>query len=178
MGSVSDIACHVSVDAGRMEATYSSWLEFQQQRDMAPCDVSVVDCRQHMQQFELLFGCAWLQDLFLGVDGLSQLQWHPYSTVGGPRPHTLVAHIKSYGAWTSGLMRRLLRDGSVTMRIDGPYGEFEERPEWTRHRTLVLIAGGIGVCSPHMTTNDNQMTKPWILCPVLLYHLCLPPGSS
>lgn len=86
-----------------------------------------------------------VQDLFLGVDGLSTVQWHPYSTVGGPRPHTLVAHIKSYGAWTSGLMRRLLRDGSVTMRIDGPYGEFEERPEWTRHRTLAIFAGGIGV---------------------------------
>lgn len=89
-------------------------------------------------------GCA-LQDLFLGVDGLSTVQWHPYSTVGGPRPHTLVAHIKSYGAWTSGLMHQLLRDGSVTMRIDGPYGEFEERPEWTRHRTLAIFAGGIGV---------------------------------
>lgn len=37
------------------------------------------------------------QDLFLGVDGLSPVQWHPYSTVGGERPHTLVAHIKAYG---------------------------------------------------------------------------------
>ena len=88
-----------------------------------------------------------MQDLFLGVDGLSTVQWHPYSTVGGPRPHTLVAHIKSYGLWTSGLMRRLLRDGCVTMRVDGPYGEFEERPEWTRHRTLAIFAGGIGVRS-------------------------------
>lgn len=38
-----------------------------------------------------------LQDLFLGCGGLSPLQWHPYSTVGGERPHTLVAHIKAYG---------------------------------------------------------------------------------
>ena len=38
-----------------------------------------------------------VQDLFLGVDGLSPVQWHPYSTVGGERPHTLVAHIKAYG---------------------------------------------------------------------------------
>ena len=37
------------------------------------------------------------QDLFLGVDGLSPVQWHPYSTVGGEAPSTLVAHIKAYG---------------------------------------------------------------------------------
>ena len=37
------------------------------------------------------------QDLFLGVDGLSPVQWHPYSTVGGDQGHTLVAHIKAYG---------------------------------------------------------------------------------
>ena len=47
-------------------------------------------------------GCAHtmrgsVQDLFLGVDGLSPVQWHPYSTVGGDGEHTLVAHIKAYG---------------------------------------------------------------------------------
>ncbi len=107
---------------------------------------------------------APMQDLFLGVDGLSTVQWHPYSTVGGARPGTLVAHIKSYGSWTSGLMRRLLRDGSVTMRIDGPYGEFEERPEWTRHRTLAIFAGGIGVRAAadmiHFSLRENfRMVK-------------------
>lgn len=38
------------------------------------------------------------------------------------------------------------------MRIDGPYGEFSEHPEWTHYKTLVIIAGGIGVsptaCAP------------------------------
>ena len=33
------------------------------------------------------------------VDGLSPVQWHPYSTVGGDGEHTLVAHIKAYGKW-------------------------------------------------------------------------------
>ena len=31
------------------------------------------------------------------------------------------------------------------MRVDGPYGEFAEHPEWTHYKTLVIIAGGIGV---------------------------------
>jgi hypothetical protein len=47
--------------------------------------------------------------------------------------------------WTQGLMRGLLREGGCTMRIDGPYGEAVHAPEWTKYRTLVVIAGGIGV---------------------------------
>lgn len=39
----------------------------------------------------------------------------------------------------------VLHKGSVVMRIDGPYGEFAEHPEWTHYKTLVIIAGGIGV---------------------------------
>lgn len=34
------------------------------------------------------------------------------------------------------------------MRVDGPYGEFQEHPEWTHYKTLVIIAGGIGVSQP------------------------------
>ena len=46
--------------------------------------------------------------------------------------------------WTSGLMQRVLHRGSVVMRVDGPYGEFQDHPEWTHYRTLVIVAGGIG----------------------------------
>ena len=49
---------------------------------------------------------AFVQDLFLGVDGLSPVQWHPYSTVGGDGEHTLVAHIK--GLWQVGTCPRTL----------------------------------------------------------------------
>ncbi len=47
--------------------------------------------------------------------------------------------------WTTGLLNRALNRGSVVMRVDGPYGEFAEHPEWTHYKTLVIIAGGIGV---------------------------------
>ncbi|CAL5218771.1 g490 [Coccomyxa viridis] len=95
-----------------------------------------------------------IQDLFLGVDGLSPVQWHPYSTVGGDQGHTLVAHIKAYGKWTTGLLNRVLNRGSVVMRVDGPYGEFAEHPEWTHYKTLVIIAGGIGVTPVFGILND------------------------
>lgn len=38
------------------------------------------------------------------------------------------------------------------MRVDGPYGEFQEHPEWTHYNTLIIIAGGIGV-SPDQKVN-------------------------
>ncbi len=42
----------------------------------------------------------WRQDLFIGVVGLSPIQWHPFTTRAGPEGHTLLAHVKGYGSWT------------------------------------------------------------------------------
>ena len=42
--------------------------------------------------------CA--QDLFVGVEDLSPVQWHPFTSRAGPEPHTLLAHVKGYGPWT------------------------------------------------------------------------------
>jgi hypothetical protein len=61
------------------------------QLSKGPCPTS----KDHTLKIQKV--CFIMQDLFLGVDGLSPVQWHPYSTVGGERPHTLVAHIKAYG---------------------------------------------------------------------------------
>ncbi len=44
--------------------------------------------------------CYWRQDLFIGVVGLSPIQWHPFTTRAGPEGHTLLAHVKGYGSWT------------------------------------------------------------------------------
>ena len=54
------------------------------------------------------------------------------------------------GRWTSGLLQRVLGRGSVVMRVDGPYGEFQDHPEWTHYRTLVIVAGGIGASLPRL----------------------------
>ena len=40
------------------------------------------------------------QDLFVGVEDLSPVQWHPFTSRAGPEPHTLLAHVKGYGPWT------------------------------------------------------------------------------
>ena len=46
------------------------------------------------------------------------------------------------------------------MRIDGPYGESVHEPEWTKYRTLVVIAGGIGVCPYiwHLSKSSGAIT--------------------
>jgi NAD(P)H-flavin reductase len=33
----------------------------------------------------------------------------------------------------------------VLVRVDGPYGEEEDDPEYTKYPTLAMFAGGIGV---------------------------------
>ena len=73
--------------------------------------------------------------------------------------------------WTSGLLNRVLHKGNVVMRIDGPYGEFAEHPEWTHYKTLVIIAGGIGVgnlqahlhkhISPYAAASQKLMSSRW-----------------
>ena len=40
---------------------------------------------------------------------------------------------------------RLQKDGEMTVRVDGPYGESGEMPAWLKHPVLMIFAGGIGV---------------------------------
>ena len=65
------------------------------------------------------------------------------------------------GRWTSGLLHRVLQRGSVVMRVDGPYGEFQDHPEWTHYSTLVIVAGGIGASLlPFRLNLDVMLQNP------------------
>ena len=46
------------------------------------------------------------------------------------------------GQWAS---CRLLKGGDVLVRVDGPYGEEEDTPDYLHNPVLALFAGGIGV---------------------------------
>ena len=37
---------------------------------------------------------------------ISRLQWHPFTTIPGEQPHSMVSIIKQYGKWTGKLMDR------------------------------------------------------------------------
>ena len=42
----------------------------------------------------------------MSSNGISPLQWHPFTTVPGRQPNSMVSIIKQYGKWTGDLMTR------------------------------------------------------------------------
>ena len=42
----------------------------------------------------------------MSSNGISPLQWHPFTTVPGQQPNSMVSIIKQYGKWTGDLMAR------------------------------------------------------------------------
>ena len=42
----------------------------------------------------------------MSSDAISRLQWHPFTTIPGEQPHSMVSIIKQYGKWTGKLMDR------------------------------------------------------------------------
>ena len=42
----------------------------------------------------------------MSSNAISRLQWHPFTTIPGEQPHSMVSIIKQYGKWTGKLMDR------------------------------------------------------------------------
>ena len=55
-------------------------------------------------------------------------------------------HIKAFGSWTHNLIRALAEEGTIPIRVDGPYGS-RSAPEFTNYDHILMIGGGIGVCT-------------------------------
>ena len=72
-------------------------------------------------------------------------QWHPFSISSSPQNEYLECHIKSMGkgTWTENLYKMAKEKKSVTVFVDGPYGN--PSIEIKRYSSLVLCAGGIGI---------------------------------
>ena len=49
------------------------------------------------------------------------------------------------GLILSDIASRLVKDGNVEVRVDGPYGDTSEDPKWASYEVLIIFAGGIGV---------------------------------
>ena len=45
----------------------------------------------------------------MSSNAISRLQWHPFTTIPGEQPHSMVSIIKQYGKWTGKLMDRYQR---------------------------------------------------------------------
>lgn len=90
------------------------------------------------------------QVLFLQVPSVSRVQWHPFTLAADPKARegatsgTAVIHVKSFGYWTKEMISQLVRRGSITAHVDGPYGGHQS-PPWVGQAVVAVFAGGIGV---------------------------------
>ncbi len=60
-------------------------------------------------------------------------------------------------------MCSLRKDGEITVHVDGPYGESEERPAWIKHPVLIIFAGGIGVrCLGNLRLHSQSLPAVYL----------------
>lgn len=101
------------------------------------------------------------QYAFVNFPAISLFEWHPFTISSAPSTtHTdrvVTFHIKAHapGTWTSevaALAAAAPHPGDVSMSIDGPYGR---TGHYYERRTLVLVAGGIGITPLHSVLLDT-----------------------
>jgi len=83
------------------------------------------------------------QYMFVNFPTLGLFEWHPYSISSGPEETTVEIHIKALGDHTRKLVAVAKEKENMWVRVDGPYGN--QRINFRRYNSLVLVAGGIGV---------------------------------
>jgi len=98
------------------------------------------------------------QYLFLNCPYIAGQEWHPFTISSAPEEDFVSIHVRIVGDWTGDLWNFLnpdkklgvvqenllsAPDGSAIFKIDGPFGAASE--EVFNFRTVVLVAGGIGV---------------------------------
>ncbi|BBN00036.1 ferric-chelate reductase [Marchantia polymorpha subsp. ruderalis] len=92
-----------------------------------------------------------LSVVFVLLPSVSRLQWHPFSVTSSrlDKKSELSICIKPIGGWTRGITdifsgRKVHRcPFSFKASLEGPYGD--EADFYLNYKTLVLIAGGIGI---------------------------------
>ncbi|KAL3702293.1 hypothetical protein R1sor_020315 [Riccia sorocarpa] len=92
-----------------------------------------------------------LSVVFVLLPSVSRLQWHPFSVTSSrrDRKNELSICVKPMGAWTRGITdifstKKLHKcPFSFKASLEGPYGD--DLDFYLNYKTLVLIAGGIGI---------------------------------
>lgn len=126
-----------------------SWryrLVVEEVRTEAPGVVSVICAGRHLERLAISGG-QFFEWRFM----TRHLWWqaHPYSVSALPRPPHLRLTVKTVGDHSAAVTR--LVPGTRVM-IEGPYGAFTRYAQ--RRRTMVLIAGGIGLTALRSLLED------------------------
>lgn len=80
------------------------------------------------------------------IPAVSAVEWHPFSAIVVPEATTIgfcvKAQVKS-GAFTSKLQRLVQKEGVLSVRLCGPYGN--PTVNVNNYKTTILVAGGVGI---------------------------------
>jgi len=109
---------------------------------------------------KLSFNAGQFAFLRIGADGMREP--HPLSIASGPDDEHLEFYVRHLGDWSDRLPSTDLV--GQTVRIEGPYGEFE--PMSHKHTRNVWIAGGVGL-TPFLSSLGKM--QPGIGRPTILY---------
>nr|CCA15480.1 ferric reductase putative [Albugo laibachii Nc14] len=86
--------------------------------------------------------------LYINCPSISTHEWHPFTISSAPGDNYLSVHIRNAGDWT-GALHKLIADCHQNktqypdVYLDGPVGAPTQ--DYHRYKTIVCIAGGIGV---------------------------------
>jgi len=90
-------------------------------------------------RYDLMPGSRWI---YLGIENITKVQWHPVSVIQlGDHIHVLV---KGLGDWSCSLCGLVASEAMLRIKTEGPFGKPVCKPS-ARSRTLLLIAGGVGI---------------------------------
>lgn len=109
------------------------------------------------------------QFLMIAIPKIGFSQFHPFSISSSPHQKTVTMHTKAIGGWTCKLMELAKTEPTkVNILMEGPYGKLAvDINDTDRYKTVVLIAGGIGITPLMSVANDllqqvkngREMTK-------------------
>lgn len=85
------------------------------------------------------------QYIYLNINKISFLEWHPFTITSAPDDSYLSVHIRCVGDWTNQIDKQITDENlrkSIMISIDGPYGSCAE--DIFKYETVILIGAGIG----------------------------------
>jgi NADPH oxidase len=85
------------------------------------------------------------QYVYLAIPEISWLQWHPFSISSSPAQRSVTIYVRKAGNWTTALSQLAKKKATVSILLEGPYGNLSvDIMDPQKYKTVLLLSGGIG----------------------------------